>query len=57
MSVEKTKDEIEVTPAMIEAGSRALANYDPSRWSNEETAVVIEDVYIAMEKLRRKSES
>jgi hypothetical protein len=47
--------EIEVTPAMIEAGSRALMNYDPTNWSAEENAIVIASVYQAMERARRRS--
>jgi len=45
--------EIEITPAMIEAGMRALANYDAANWSNEETAAIIEGIYRAMERARR----
>ena len=44
-----------VSPAMIEAGSRALANYDPVNWSAEENAAVISDVYRAMIRASKKS--
>jgi hypothetical protein len=57
MSAEKTKEETEVTPAMVDAGSRVLANYDPTNWSDEENATVIANAYIAMERCRPHSKT
>jgi hypothetical protein len=45
-------DEIEVTPAMIEAGAGEVATYSPESSSCCEIAV---DVYKAMETVRRRA--
>ena len=41
-------DEIEISSEMIEAGMRALGNYDPENWSDEETKAILADVFRAM---------
>lgn len=52
-SVRAGAPEIEVTPKMVEAGLRALAGYDPTQWSDDETAAILKGVYVAMERRRR----
>lgn len=41
-------NEVEVTREMIEAGRRALAGYDPARWSEDECDMLIAEAYRAM---------
>jgi hypothetical protein len=47
------RDEIEVTPAMIEAGIRALAHFDPGEDPPETWGESVADIYRAM--LRAKA--
>lgn len=42
--------EIDITPAMIEAGKEALAGFDPRE---DDPAICVEDAYRAMEAARR----
>jgi hypothetical protein len=48
---EKSGEEIEITPAMIEAGACEVASYSPELTNSHSLAV---DVYLAMEKARHR---
>jgi len=49
MGVEKERpEEIEITPEMIDAGTRAKIDFDQANWSDEETHAVLAEVHRTM---------
>lgn len=49
------KARIEVTPDMALAGAAIVASVDVLNWSDQELAIAAEDIYRAMETVRRRS--